>query len=161
MAAQAAGSPDQPERGGDGPYRGQDAPDHPGLPRKPAAMATGRCVGHPQPWLWTSSDPEEREAAIWICQACPALLACREWSVCLSPLDTAIYGGLTSFARIALRRQRQREAGQNPPEARCPGCGSPLARGTCHVCRLRRHREAERRARARGDRQPPVQRELA
>jgi hypothetical protein len=76
----------------------------------PEALRRGRCASHPSPQLWSSFLPAEREAAISICRACPALHPCRAWSLSLRTIDdlVMILGGLTPDQRATIRRQRQR-----------------------------------------------------
>ena len=82
------------------------------LPPRPRSMDSGLCVAHPDPDLWNSGlIPAKRRQAIEICQRCPALAECREWSMCLPSTEKfAVYGGLSASGRTRLRRQRQAEA---------------------------------------------------
>lgn len=85
------------------------------LPLMPKALTeTGLCARHPDPGLWTSSRPSDRERAAAICAWCPALAACREWSLGLPWSDTTIYGGLGSRGRQQLRKAA-REPVAAPP----------------------------------------------
>jgi hypothetical protein len=78
------------------------------LPRMPEAMAEGLCVRHLRPDLWSSSVHADRAEAIRVCQLCPALAACREWSLNVPARDRGIiWGGMTVQARAKLRRQRE------------------------------------------------------
>jgi hypothetical protein len=84
----------------------------PELSTMPEIMAEGLCVGHPDPDLWQSGrgDPARRAQAIKICEACPAMLDCREWSLQLPVREqTAIYGALSAHQRIQLKKARERE----------------------------------------------------
>jgi hypothetical protein len=82
------------------------------VPRMPPVLRSGRCVTHPDPGLWSApvTDPPGREAAIRLCQSCPALEPCRAWSLSLRTADDldVILGGLDPSQRAAIRRARQR-----------------------------------------------------
>src|SRR5262245_9339578 len=84
------------------------------LPPRPASMARGLCVTHPDPDLWHRPpwDHAGRAKAISVCQRCPALADCAEWSLYLPSSERyAIYGGMTALERARRRRERkQREA---------------------------------------------------
>jgi hypothetical protein len=103
-------------RAADRERRGRlDRPDWWGtLTPQPASMASGLCVvaGHdPDLWHPGRGGDDRGGRAIAICQGCPALADCREWSLQLPTTEKhAIYGGLTSTQRVRLRRQREREA---------------------------------------------------
>jgi hypothetical protein len=78
----------------------------------PEIMAEGLCVGHPDPDLWQSeyAGPARRAQAVAICNKCPALADCREWSLQLPARENrAIYGGLSANQRVQLKKQRKRE----------------------------------------------------
>jgi len=62
--------------------------------------------------MWTSSLPGEREKAAAICGWCPALDACRVWSVKLPAIDNSIVAALDAEGR-----QQLRKAAQEPPSA--------------------------------------------
>lgn len=83
----------------------------PDLPRMPDFSA-GRCASpSASPDWWTSSDPQERQAAIWACKSCPVLAACAEWSLSLPSTDTTgIFGAMTAGERVRTRRERQAAA---------------------------------------------------
>jgi hypothetical protein len=150
------------------PARADDAYRPPDLPRMPAELRAGLCAsGEHDPDLWTSSSHAERAQAKAICATCPALEACRDWSLSLSVWDTsAIWGGLGAKARIKLKRDRQVYAPGAPqagPRARCGSCsralegsnlimitpaGKPPYRG-CAWCRRKAARESARRRRGR------------
>jgi hypothetical protein len=79
------------------------------VPKQPEALRAGSCVTDGRPWLWSSPDPAEREAATSICLACPALQPCRSWALSMRERDDApalVLGGLDSAQRSAVRRQR-------------------------------------------------------
>jgi hypothetical protein len=79
-------------------------PRIPELPKAPD-WSQGRCATHPDPDLWTSSDPAERQAAVFICHRCPIEAACRQYGMSITDQwDNAIYGGLPAQER---RRQRR------------------------------------------------------
>jgi Transcription factor WhiB len=81
------------------------------LPAMPEQLASGSCVGHPEPDLWTSSDPTKRAQAKRVCWACPCRAACLRWALSLPASDKAIYGGMSAHQRVAIRRwQRARAA---------------------------------------------------
>jgi Transcription factor WhiB len=74
------------------------------VPLQPRGLAdTGLCARHPHPEWWTSSRPLERETAAAVCGWCPALEACRTWSLSLPSTDNAVYGGLDARKRKSLR----------------------------------------------------------
>jgi hypothetical protein len=81
-------------------------PDLPPWPDFSEALCVDH--GHP-PDLWTSDIQSQREAAIRICQRCPVLAACAEWSVSLSSMNRAIYGARLAQQRVALRAERRRQ----------------------------------------------------
>jgi transcription factor WhiB len=66
----------------------------------------GLCVTGGYPSYWTGDDPADRETARRICRACPARIACAEWSLHLPVNDNAVYAGLNKNGRRRLRRQR-------------------------------------------------------
>jgi hypothetical protein len=72
--------------------------------------ATGLCIRHARPEIWTSSLPLEREKAASICAWCPALSVCRTWSLGLPWADNTIYGALDSKGRQQLRKASQEPA---------------------------------------------------
>jgi hypothetical protein len=77
----------------------------PALPPMPEAMADGLCVRHPQPDLWSSRVRADRAEAIRVCQRCPALAACRDWSLNVPARDTGvIWGGMTVQERARMKR---------------------------------------------------------
>lgn len=84
----------------------------PRLPRQPVELADcGLCTRHPRPELWSASNHAERQAAISVCQRCPVVSICQEWSLALPDTDLTIYGGLTTSQRIQAKRERNRAAG--------------------------------------------------
>jgi Transcription factor WhiB len=78
------------------------------MPRPPRVLMQGACVGHPEPGLWTSDVPADRERAIGVCRGCHVIGACLAWSLSLPTRDHAIYAGLTARQRS---RERYRRAG--------------------------------------------------
>jgi hypothetical protein len=79
----------------------------PALPPMPGAMADGLCARHPQPDLWSSSVHADRATAIKVCQRCPALAACREWSLNLPARDIGVvWGGMTGQERARMKRAK-------------------------------------------------------
>jgi hypothetical protein len=55
---------------------------------------------------WTSSDRDEREAAARMCQCCPVLAGCEQWSLALPWSDRdAVYGGMSPAERQRRKRQ--------------------------------------------------------
>jgi hypothetical protein len=75
------------------------------VPLQPRVLAdSGLCARHPDPGLWTSSRPLDRERATAICGWCPVLEVCREWALTLPQADGAIYAGLSAKQRRELRR---------------------------------------------------------
>jgi hypothetical protein len=137
------------------------------LPKMPPEMANGLCTRAPDPDLWSSRRPAERAAAVKVCQRCPALEPCREWSLNLPVRDeSTIWGGMTGAQRIRLKRRRKAYAPGSPqagPQDRCSTCGRQLSGANlvimkdaserefraCRWCKLRANREAKARARAR------------
>lgn len=80
----------------------------------PPSWEKGTCTRVPpsqQGW-WTSDDPFMREAAAFICETCPVIESCLEWSLALPSRDNTIYAGLGGADRRAIR------AGRWPREAR-------------------------------------------
>jgi hypothetical protein len=78
-------------------------------------LSAGLCTRHPDP-LWTSSAHADRERAAAICAWCPALTACRAWSLGLPWRDNTIYAALDSRGRQQLRKAA-REPVAAPPAA--------------------------------------------
>jgi hypothetical protein len=76
----------------------------------PPHFAKGLCTHVPasQATWWTSSEPALREAARSICEVCPILYQCAEWSLSLPVTDTAIYGAMSTHQRLALKREMRR-----------------------------------------------------
>jgi len=72
-------------------------------------LSDGLCVIAPphQRGYWTSRSQPERTAARRLCERCPVIAACREWSLTLPVTDTAVYGGMSHEQRLAARRERQ------------------------------------------------------
>jgi Transcription factor WhiB len=66
----------------------------------------GLCVVGGYPSYWTSDEPADRETARRICRACPARIACVEWSLSLPTNDNAVYAGLNKNGRRELRQAR-------------------------------------------------------
>jgi hypothetical protein len=77
------------------------------LPRPPAALMQGACVGHAEPDLWTSLDPCDRRRAIEICAGCHVASQCLEWSLTLPESDLGLYAGTTSSERFRIRARRR------------------------------------------------------
>jgi WhiB family transcriptional regulator, redox-sensing transcriptional regulator len=80
---------------------------------RPVPLLDGAaCRRHPDPDLWFSEKPAEREAARYICRSCPVLAECREWAIEAesSSGTTGIVGGMTSTERE--RAQAPQAAGQ-------------------------------------------------
>lgn len=137
------------------------------MPRAPAALMQGACVGVlPSPW--TSDDPADRTRARLICMTeCHVAAACLDWALAAVPVsDSAVYAGTGPSERRALRAAR----GIKRPNAvtaisaarqSCPECGTPLAgenlitepgrrpgtvRRRCRNCtRIRKHEAYQRR----------------
>lgn len=76
-------------------------------------LSAGLCTRHPDP-LWTSSAHADRERAAAICAGCPALAACRAWSLGLPWSDNTICAGLDSRGRQQLRKAAQEPAAAPP-----------------------------------------------
>lgn len=72
----------------------------------PFDFAKGLCTHVPasQASWWTSSETALREAARSICEVCPLLAGCADWSLSLPVTDTAIYGAMSSTERLRLKR---------------------------------------------------------
>jgi Transcription factor WhiB len=81
------------------------------LPRQPD-LSQGSCrAPGADPDQWTSRAPAKRQAAIAICQGCPVLDACAEWSLSLPISDTtSIYGAMTGTERIRRKKERAEAA---------------------------------------------------
>ena len=72
--------------------------------------SAGMCTRSRSPELWTSSLPSDRERAAAVCTWCPALSACREWSLGLPWADNTIYAAMGARERQQLRRAAQEQA---------------------------------------------------
>jgi hypothetical protein len=108
-----------------GPHPQRRFPAHKALPRPPAALMQGACVGHPRPEAWTDPrSPADRILAAVTCAGCHLLLPCREWSLHLPGDDLAIYGGWGASDR---ERERIRRSG-GPLPARLTTAGKNAAR---------------------------------
>lgn len=72
----------------------------------PFDFSKGLCTSVPasQATWWTSSETALREAARSICEVCPLLTGCAEWSLSLPVTDRAIYGAMSSIERLRLKR---------------------------------------------------------
>ena len=93
-------------------------------------LSSGRCTTYPGGAdLWTSRDREDQQAALFLCQACPCLQACRAWALSLPPSPAVIMGGLTPYqlaqarprpcaSRLSSRRSAQRSepGGRRPSD---------------------------------------------
>jgi hypothetical protein len=95
----------------------------PVLPPQPEALRDGLCTRHPRgPRMWESTrNPTDRQQALAICAACPALTPCREWALSLPPLldrQIGILGGLLVSDRDRLRRERRAAARKDRATAR-------------------------------------------
>jgi hypothetical protein len=102
------------------------------MPRAPAVLMQGACVGIlPSPH--TSDDPAERTRARLICIECHVIDACLSWALRAVPTsDSAIYAGTGPSERRALRAQlglRRPNAvtAINAAKTCCPACGLPLS----------------------------------
>lgn len=140
-------------------------------------LAAGLCAsGRYDPDLWTPGTPAQRAEAIRICQRCPVMQPCRDWAVAnlMTPDKSIVIGGLSSNARVTLRRQREREqlAAARPQlwgmpkinllKTHCSRCSRPLHGANllvttrrdgrqsrrCRHCHRRSARESARRVRA-------------
>ena len=84
----------------------------PAIPAFPAApdFSKGLCTHVPasQRTWWTSNETALREAARSICEVCPILFQCAEYSLSLPVHDTAIYGAMSTHQRLALKREAGR-----------------------------------------------------
>jgi len=76
----------------------------------PFDFGKGLCTHVPasQATWWTSSETVLREAARSICEVCPLLAGCADWSLSLPASDTAVYGGMSSYERLRLKREARR-----------------------------------------------------
>jgi hypothetical protein len=91
------------------------------LPLMPSVVwSAGLCIRHRRPELWTSSLPADRERAAAICSWCPALSACRAWSLGLPWADNTVYGGLGSRERHQLRKAAQEPASSAAADEEIP-----------------------------------------
>jgi hypothetical protein len=79
------------------------------LPAMPE-LGSGLCTRHPEPDLWTSSDPTKRAQAKRVCEGCPVRSACLSWALSLPATDTAVWGGLSPSQRLATKRRRRARA---------------------------------------------------
>jgi Transcription factor WhiB len=90
------------------------------LPPMPASMRQGLCVtGGYDPELWHPGhyDNATRAEALSICQRCPALTECREWSLqLLATSKYAIYGGMTANQRTRAQRRQRAQASTAAPQ---------------------------------------------
>lgn len=103
----AVGGWDRKRRGQPGSWQDHDS-SRIELPSQPASMARGLCTtGEHDPDIWHPGryDNATRAKALAICQRCPALADCREWSMQLAASDKyAIYGGMTANQRARAQR---------------------------------------------------------
>lgn len=79
-------------------------------PKPPPPLLDGaRCRTHPDPDLWFSTSPAEREAAKRICAACPVVTECAEWSILAeSGCNTSgVIGAMTPGERRAEHKRRR------------------------------------------------------
>jgi hypothetical protein len=77
------------------------------LPRPPASLMQGACVGHAEPDLWTSANLRDREEAKAVCAGCHVAPQCLEWALTLPESDLAMYAGTTSSERFRIRARRR------------------------------------------------------
>jgi len=80
----------------------------------PPDWSRGVCAHVPksqQGW-WTSRDPVLREAAANLCETCPILAPCAEFSLAMPVTDSAVWAGQTQAER--LRRKRAAAAQDKP-----------------------------------------------
>ncbi len=72
----------------------------------PFDFSKGTCAHVPaaQARWWTSDNAAFREAASYLCQACPILHLCLDWSLNLPRDDNTIYAGMGGAERRELRR---------------------------------------------------------
>ncbi len=89
-----------------GPLR--HPPQIPDFP-EPPDFSKGLCTHVPasQARWWTSSETALREAARSICEVCPLLIPCADWSLSLPVTDASIYGGMSQVQRLKAKRDRQ------------------------------------------------------
>ena len=107
------GPPGQPP----GPLR--QFPKIPDLPRPPE-WSKGVCAHVPasqQGW-WTSSRPEEREAAAYLCEGCEILAPCAAFSLSLPVTDNAVWAGMTQAERLRRKAGQRRLAAEEKPSPR-------------------------------------------
>jgi Transcription factor WhiB len=81
------------------------------VPPMPEALRSGTCARHPRPRLWEGLTPADREEAVSLCRACPAVAPCAAWALSLRPVQdegSDVLGGLTQPERARIRRERQR-----------------------------------------------------
>jgi len=143
---------------------------------RPVPLLEGAaCRTHPNPDLWFSEQPADRNAARNICRACPELGPCREWALAQPASgDTGIVAGMSpgerdrerrerkQAARLAELRQRSGMAAVNAAKTHCGICGEPLSgpnlmitrdrdggrkRRVCRNCHRRRVASSRRLAR--------------
>jgi Transcription factor WhiB len=94
--------------------RGSRSPVPPirAMPPMPGVLADGLCARHPQPDIWCSRQPADRQAAVRVCQQCPVREPCLQWALVLPPTSAgAVYGGLLPAQLARLRREHERQAG--------------------------------------------------
>ena len=94
-------------------------PRIPDLPRPPD-WSRGVCAHVPasqQTW-WTSSDPVLREAAAHLCEGCPVLELCAEWSLALPVHDIAVWGAMSRQERLRRKAEQRRLAAEDKPVPR-------------------------------------------
>lgn len=91
-------------------------PRIPDLPRPPD-WSRGVCAHVPasQATWWTSSDPVLREAASHLCQTCPVLEPCAQWSLSLPVHDIAVWAGMSRQERLRRKAEQRRIAAQDKP----------------------------------------------
>jgi WhiB family transcriptional regulator, redox-sensing transcriptional regulator len=84
------------------------------VPPLPPDLVRGLCVPHPDPDLWMSDRPADRDQAVRVCLRCPVIESCRAWAVSQpAAYDlVGVLGGWTVSEREAVRARRQREIGR-------------------------------------------------
>jgi hypothetical protein len=98
---------------------------------KPPDWSRASCVAHPDPDLWTSTDPGERQEAARICRSCPVIAACLAWSLHLPAGDKAVYAGLGPPQRIGRRAENREAAGLAELRTRSARAAQQAAKERC------------------------------
>lgn len=112
------------------------------------------CASHPDPdslWFAESSDHEARSEAARLCSECPALEACKAWTLAMPEIEGMGFGSMQPprFVQAGLDEKEialYRATGEYPEKALCRrGHWSVRRRGQCLTCVRVKSRDRYRR----------------